>query len=301
MPETLSHQQFKQIVKDAFEAIIVVDRNGLILFVNRQVEHYFGYTQAELVGQSIEILVPESLREKHVQMRTHYMVHPTTRPMGAGLKLSGRHKDGHDLSIEISLTPLPTAEGGLMITVMIHDITQHRYLEDRLAQQAKYDQLTNLLNEESLFDHLNYEINLANRMKQMFAVCFIDLDNFKDINDTYGHAAGDLLLQAVARRLVKSLRNIDVIARVGGDEFVGILSNIKHPSDIIPLVETLQRLFIEPFEVNQQSMHITASIGISVFPHDGGVDKILLKKADEAMYKAKHAGKNRYIFYKQED
>ncbi len=258
----------------------------MLIFVNRQVEQYVGYSQAELVGQSIEILLPESLREKHVHMRAHYMVHPTTRPMGAGLKLSGRHKEGHELSIDISL---------------IHDITQHRYLEDWLAQHAKHDQLTNLLNEESLFDQLNDEINLANLMKQMFAVCFIDWDHFKEISDTDGHAAGDLLLHAVARRLVKSLSNIDVIARVGGDEFVCILFNIKHPRNIIPVVETLQRRFMESFEVSHQSMHITASIGISVLTQDGGVDKVLLKKADEAMYTAKHAGKNRYISYKQED
>ncbi len=104
----MSNKQFKQIVEAASEAIIVVDRNGLILFVNHQIEHYFGYTQDELIDQPIEILMPESLREKHVKMREHYMLHPTTRPMGAGLKLSGRHKDGHELSIDISLTPLTT-------------------------------------------------------------------------------------------------------------------------------------------------------------------------------------------------
>ena len=303
MLDKLNDKQFKKILEDAPEPIMIVNRNGLILFVNRQFESFFGYTQEELIGHPIEILLPESLREKHVKMREHYIFHPTMRPMGSGLKLVGRHKDGHELPIDISLSPMEmeTDTDGLIVVAAIHDINKYRHREDELMRLAVIDQLTGLMNKRNFLDKGKYLINLAKRSNFEVAVCFIDLDNFKHINDTYGHATGDLLLQAIAHRLVKNLRNIDVISRMGGDEFSCILSNIKHQADLLLLIDKLHQLFSVPFEINQRYFPVSASIGISVFPEDGQTIKVLLERSDQAMYYAKFSGKNRFAFYSDRD
>lgn len=298
--EKINSEEIEQIVNNAAESIIIVNRKGVMIFINHQVECFFGYIKDELIGQPIEILIPKSLQKKHAKLREQYVLDPIARPMGRGLQLFGRHKSGHDLPVDISLTPLKTHEGGLLITVIIHDVSEHQQLEETLTKKAYYDRLTNLLSRDGLFEKINYAIDLAKRIHQVFAIFYIDLDNFKNINDTYGHLVGDLLLQAVAHRFIKNLRAIDVISRMGGDEFVCILSDITYPTDVILLVEKVQQLFVKPFEINHQSIRITASIGISLFPKDGSIDKVLLEKADQAMYRAKHKGKNQFVFYEQE-
>lgn len=291
-------QEFKTIVEIAPDPIIIVDRDGIIQFINPQAERYFGYAHEELIGQLIEILVPKSAKKKHVRLRKNYALHPVMRPMGAGNKLYGRHKDGHNLDVDISLSPFETLSGDQMVLAIIRDISVHRRLEDELNNLAQHDQLTGLINSRGFIDRLHYTIHLAHRKKWLLAVCYIDLDDFKSVNDTYGHIAGDLLLKIAGHRISEQVRNIDVVARIGGDEFVCLLVGLEHQNAIVPIVTKLKKALSEPFKIQNQRLSLSASIGISVFPEDGDDEKTLLSKADAAMYQAKKVGKNCFRFCK---
>jgi len=166
-----------------------------------------------------------------------------------------------------------------------------------LEHQAQYDALTDLPNRLLFLDRLQQSIINSIRTKTKFAVLFIDLDNFKEINDSFGHDFGDRLLILVAEDLQKSLNASDSVARMGGDEFTLLLNNLKHENDIIIILQKIMNIFTEPFVINHHQFYITCSIGITMFPLHGKTPEELLKNSDTAMYKAKDSGKNTYEFY----
>lgn len=168
--------------------------------------------------------------------------------------------------------------------------------EDAIKHLAYYDHLTDLPNLRYFTEQLNHAINLANRTEKMFFIMFLDLDGFKMINDTMGHSTGDGLLKQVSQRLVNTLRKSDVVARVGGDEFVVMIENIKDENEIKIVAEKIIKCFRQPFVLNDREFFITTSIGIAVYPTDGNDADKLIKNADIAMYRAKQRGKNQYIF-----
>ncbi|MGD8567186.1 MAG: GGDEF domain-containing protein [Gammaproteobacteria bacterium] len=180
-------------------------------------------------------------------------------------------------------------------------------LNDRLVQQldqtlyaATHDGLTELANRGYFFQRIEEEIGAGERYQHRFAILFIDLDGFKDINDTYGHNYGDETLKIVAGRLKDFVRKSDIICRLGGDEFGLLLHGLHNPEDLRELSQKLIRLLSEPMTINTQVVHVTASIGISLFPNHGSTPDELINKADQAMYRAKNKGKNRYTFYLEE-
>ncbi len=185
----------------------------------------------------------------------------------------------------------------LGVNVVLQEITELKRAEEAIRFQAFHDTLTNLPNRMLFMDHLNLELAESRRNRKMLAVMFLDLDNFKNINDTLGHSVGDKLLKEVAGRLKTCMRETDTIARIGGDEFNILLADISHADDAVPIAKKIMSLFKEPFNLDDQEFYITASIGISICPNDGESAETLLKNADIAMYHAKGEGRNNYQFH----
>ena len=180
---------------------------------------------------------------------------------------------------------------------MAEDISERKRAEEQLTQLAHYDVLTGLPNRMLFFDRLEHALAEAKRNHSWAAVMFVDLDRFKHINDTLGHAAGDDLLQQVAERLKDSVRASDTVGRLGGDEFAIVLSNLATALDADAPARKIVARFNEPFRLNQAEHVITASIGIALFPDDSTDQNALIKNADIAMYRAKEEGRNAYKFF----
>ncbi len=207
----------------------------------------------------------------------------------------------HGLVYECRYTPVFNTQGDITGSVAVAlDITERKRAEDRLNYLAYYDALTSLPNRALFNDRLQLAMAEADRDGKRVAVMFLDLDRFKDINDTLGHEAGDLLLREVADRLLHSVRKVDTVARLGGDEFTLILPAIAGLSDVTVIVEKVVQRFTAPFGVAGRSLHVTPSIGITLYPSDADKQEVLLKNADIAMYEAKNQGRNNYQFYSHE-
>jgi diguanylate cyclase (GGDEF)-like protein/PAS domain S-box-containing protein len=183
---------------------------------------------------------------------------------------------------------------------VIQDITERKAQEARIEHLAYHDSLTGLPNRAMLMDRLGQALSQAQRLDQQVAVLFIDLDRFKLVNDSLGHAVGDQLLQEIARRLRATLRDNDTVARVGGDEFQVVACNVAGATDAARIAEKLMRVLGEPFVLEGQELHVSASLGVSLFPRDGATGELLLKYADTALYEAKGEGRNAYRFFSPE-
>ena len=180
---------------------------------------------------------------------------------------------------------------------VVRDITGRRSAEQRIAQLAHFDMLTQLPNRALFYDRLAQATARAKRYSQRFAVLFLDLDGFKQINDEFGHQAGDNLLKIVATRLTENARDMDTVARVGGDEFIFILNNIDDPQNAVLVAGKILDALARPFAVSGNRCSIGCSVGISIFPDDSDDTDVLVKMADNAMYLAKKSGRNKYQFY----
>jgi diguanylate cyclase (GGDEF)-like protein len=201
-------------------------------------------------------------------------------------------------------TPYKPNKTDLDITMTAANIAgiaiEAKQTELRLQNMAHYDQLTQLPNRAFLYDRLAFIITQAKRRPARFAVLFIDLDNFKEINDSLGHEAGDRMLQSIAQGLKTAVRDSDIVSRFGGDEFVTLLMNLNEISDINAVIDKVLEHITQPYVVNQKVRHISGSIGISLFPDDGSDSDSLIQKADRAMYRAKEKG-NHYVYFSDLD
>ena len=399
------------------DCLIISNKEGDIIFVNRGAETIFGYSAGELIGKKIECLIPARYATRHVGQRQHYLNKPSARPiMGRGLELFGKHKDGHAFSVGISLSPVETEEGLLILvivrditelkksedakamllalmessdeaiigkdlngivfswnkaaetlfgyreaemiscnmrklfpednqaefdniieqiahgghikqkeTVRVHkdghiipvsimvspikntkghavgasttarDITQQKVLEEKLKHLAEHDPLTGLINRPLFEDRIILAMLFSKRQKDSMAVCFLDIDDFKHINDQYGHATGDLLLCAVTARIQTCIRDIDTLARLGGDEFALILLGLKKEKDVIKIVKKIIQSVSETFLIENLTLNVTLSVGVAMYPRDGA--NLLIEKADSAMYYVKNHGKNNFKLF----
>jgi len=194
------------------------------------------------------------------------------------------------------LSPLESAEGTL-ITAAIRNVSVARDMSLQLTHYAQHDPLTGLPNRMLVNDRVNQAIVLASRHAKKVAVLFLDLDGFKHVNDSLGHPIGDKLLQSVARRLVASVRDSDTVSRQGGDEFIVLLSEVGRPEDAAVTARRMLQSVGDPHPIDQHDLHITASIGVSVYPDDGLDAETLIKNADTAMYQAKENGRQSYQFF----
>jgi diguanylate cyclase (GGDEF)-like protein len=210
-------------------------------------------------------------------------------------------RDGIESPVEDSSAPIHDRRGQVTGAVMVlHDVSTARALTLKLAYVAQHDSLTDLPNRALLNDRLTQAITVAHRRHSALAVLYVDLDRFKHINDSLGHAVGDRLLQSAALRLSDCVRASDTVSRLGGDEFVILLSEVTHAHDAALCAEKVLQALRMPYVMDEHELHITASIGIVIYPGDGTEVEALLQNADSAMYEAKDRGRNNYQFYRSE-
>lgn len=289
--------QFHGILDLAPDVILTVDADWQIVQFNRRATEVFGYAEDEILGCSVNTLVPERFIGVHYYHMKRFADHGRAQmSMGERRELLARRKDGTEFPADIRISRIDV-NGSPWYTAVLRDISNQKIMEEKLVHQANHDELTGLPNRRLLSSHLEQAIKAAQRRGGHCAVLFLDLDRFKRINDTLGHAAGDSLLRQVAKRISNRLRSMDVIARLGGDEFAVLITEIDHPTDLTKIGQEILDQFAEPFVLAEKPLHVRTSIGIAAFPDDGENSKVLLRSADVALYRAKELGGARYDFY----
>ena len=283
------------LLEAAPDAIVVVDADGIIRLVNRQTRALFGWEHNEIVGQSLEVLIPARLRDKHPELRRAYSAAPIPRPMGPDLDLVACRRDGTEFPVAISLSPLET-EHGLLISAAIRDVTERKRVEGELAHQATHDSLTGLPNRTLLKDRLSHALDRSDRTGTTLAVLFLDVDRLKVINDSRGHSFGDELLRVIAARLLDAVRADDTLARFGGDEFVIVAEGLGPGFGPGHLAERIAAAVAGPMVIGGTEITVSVSIGIAVAA-PGDSAESLLSDADAAMYRAKDEGRDRWVTF----
>ena len=234
-------------------------------------------------------------------MPDHLAAFPAFQKTGKGnaigktLELSARRKDGREIDINLSLSAVKI-EGSWHSVGIVQDISERKRAEEHIRHLATHDPLTDLPSLRLAMDRLASALSIAHRYKRIAAVMFVDLDGFKNVNDTLGHDAGDYTLQEVARRLLSCVRETDTVARIGGDEFLIIATEINSPDNAAQIAEKIIQAVSQPVMIHGRQALIGASIGIALFPDHSDDKDQLIKLADEAMYKVKNSGKNGYRF-----
>jgi diguanylate cyclase (GGDEF)-like protein/PAS domain S-box-containing protein len=292
-----------QITLDSIgDAVICTDEAGNITFLNPTAERMTGWAMKEAAGKPLTecFRILDALTGKTASNPTTNVIeYGRTTHLPVNCILTRR--DGHQIFIEDSVAPIRGSDGQAAGSVLVfRDVTVARALVEQVAHLAEHDHLTGLPNRLLLNDRLNQAIAMASRNKNLMAILFLDLDNFKHINDSLGHPAGDKLLQSVAGRLLRCVRAPDTVSRQGGDEFVLLLHNLRHAEDPATTARRILNALKEAHSIEGHDLHVTASIGISVFPEDGMDAETLLKNADTAMYQAKESGRQNFRFFKPE-
>jgi len=276
------------------EGILVADASGCILRVNRALCAMVGYREQELIG----LTRPPYRSGEHPPV-FYQQLWDTLLKQGIWEgEIWNRRKDGEIFPTWQTLVAIRDDAGrpSKYVSVM-RDITEQRRSEQRIHRLAYFDNLTGLPNRELFFDRFDHAIQRAQRQQQSLALLFLDLDRFKDVNDSLGHPVGDTLLKAVATRLQQLVRGEDTIARLGGDEFTILLESAGPHDSIAQVAQKVVQGLSQPFECDGHRLHIGTSVGISLFPADGDDATALVKHADAAMYQAKASGRNNYQFY----
>ena len=289
--------RYRGLLEAAPDAMVVVDQGGEIVLLNVQAEKQFGYRRDELVGQKVKNIIPMGFAERLVADALRSAEDALAQQIGTGIELNGRRKDGSEFPIEIMLSPLEGAEG-VLVTAAIRNITTRKKAEALMIHSSEHDFLTGLPNRVLLSDRINQAIRMAIRHRRRVAVLFLDLDGFKHINDSLGHPTGDKLLQSVGKRLVDCVRASDTVSRQGGDEFVVLLSEAEDSEDASVTAKKMLRAVAEAHFIDQHDLHITCSVGVSLYPDDGLNAETLIKNADTAMYQAKENGRQTYQYFK---
>lgn len=259
------------------DAVCVVDAEGRFLFVNASFERIFGYTPDEVLGQRAFDLVHPDDRAATTQQAEHVMDGTLQRHF----RNRYVHKNGHSVDIQWSARWLP--DHGVRIGVG-REITELRQAERELEHRANHDPLTGLPNRHQLQRELQHAIAHATQTGDGLAVLYLDLDDFKEVNDRGGHGAGDRLLREVAQRLEQGLRKGDLVARVGGDEFIALLPGCRDAEAALAVAASLRAQLRPPFTLSDSLFRLDASIGIACFPADGSDLDTLLAHADRSMY-----------------
>ncbi len=288
------------ILEQIHDSVVASDMNGTIIHWNNGAKEMHGYSYEEIMGKSVYMLYPENALEKIKHMRELVLQNGTCKD-----EITKITKSGTLIQTDVTLSLLKNENGEVIGVIgFSQDITQKKEVENKLQKQtellnhqAYHDQLTNLPNRILFDDRLEQSIANSKRHDESFALLFIDLDNFKEINDTLGHNIGDKVLQLIAKKLSTCVRMEDSLSRLGGDEFTIILQNIKTPIAAAEVAQKLLDIINTKLTVNNHEIYLSASIGISIYPKDAFDKNDIIKFADSAMYKAKEKGKNSYTFY----
>lgn len=282
----------EQVFRHTQDAIVATDAEGHIVRVNEAFCRLTGYATDEVLGRTPALLASG----RHDRAFFAAMWNALRSDGFWSGDVWNRRRDGSLMANWMSISALRGADGTLLSYAGIfHDVTTRRLGEEHLQRAALYDPLTGLGNRVLLIDRLQQAIAQAQRHGHMLAVVMLDLDGFKAVNDTYGHAAGDRLLVTLAQRFRALIREGDTAARLGGDEFVFVLPDLIRPADALPTVQRLLQVASTPVEDAAGALRVSASIGIAYFPQDGAPEPDTLpQRADDAMYAAKHGGRDRY-------
>ena len=291
-----SETRTRAVLDSVDEGIIAISENGVIEIFNPAAERIFGYSESEAVGQNVSLLMPEPYRNQHDGYLKHYLETGESEILGVAREGVGVRKNGASFPLEFTMSEV-RFEGRRLFIASARDVTARKEAEQRIMYLANHDALTDLPNRNLFQDRIRQMINQERRRNERGAVLFIDLDQFKTINDSLGHDVGDLLLKIVAERLVSSLRSEDTVARQGGDEFIVALPSIANAQDAGTVAQKLLDALIMPYQIKGRELHTSASIGIAIFPDDGKDGETLLKNSDIAMYHAKEAGRNNCQFF----
>jgi len=290
-------QRLASIVEFSEDAIIGKNIDGVITSWNRGAEKIYGYTRDEVVGRDLSFLLPPE-RQAEIQAIMERVLSGQSIECLETQRLT---RTGSAIDVSLSVSPIKDASGHIAgASTIARDITQRKVAEKQVQFLAYYDALTGLPNRTLLQDRLAKALASARRQKNKVALLFLDLDRFKTINDSLGHSVGDLVLQQVAERLKKWGREQDTVARVGGDEFLIVLTAVKEPADAAVAAERLMDTMTAEFIAQGRSLSISCSIGIGIFPEHGTDGETLIKNADAAMYCAKENGRNNFQFFTKE-
>lgn len=288
-----SEERYRIAIECSNDGVAII-KNDRYRYVNQRFVKMFGFADIEEVVES------------HINC----IAHPDDREGLAGeirdweralhgprlYEFKGVRKDGTVLYIEASITHM-TYDGELVVLTLLRDVTERKEAEETIRQLAYYDALTGLPNRILLYDRLTIALAQAQRTGRKLAVMMLDLDKFKEVNDTLGHAAGDILLKAVADRLTGALRKHDTVSRLGGDEFIIVIPEVMSEEDLSMLAHKILDVVRAPFAMGEHRIAIGSSMGIALYPDDGTDIEALMQHADIAMYRAKQSGRNQYRHY----
>ena len=287
---------YKMALDASSEAVVITDTSQKIIFVNQAFLNITLYSQEDVIGSNTSILQSGWHDDKFYTQ------------MWSSLKREGfwegkiwnRRKDGQLYPQWLVIHALKNESGKLENYVgTFRDLSSCQSEKDNIEYLAHYDYLTEIPNRHLFLKYLQRKISLSERESKKFALMFIDIDDFKRINDTLGHPVGDHLLKSITKRFNKILRSSDMLSRLGGDEFTLIVEEFTSKQDVIMLVEKIYKEFLEPFEIKKNELKVGFSIGISIYPDDADDLNRLIEYADRAMYHAKSIGKNRHVVFNE--
>ncbi len=281
------------------DAVIATDAQGKITLLNPVAEKLTGWSTDEAQGKPLEQvfhIINQETRQKVSNPVDQVLTEGIVVGLASHTVLISR--DGDECPIEDSAAPIRAQDGALVGCVLVfHDVTEKHRLLEKVSWQAGHDALTGLPNRALLSDRINQAVAHAERSKRLLAVCFLDLDQFKPVNDRYGHDVGDKLLIETTRRMADELRGADTLARLGGDEFVILLTDLQQLAEAQQILQRVLTRVAEPYLLGDLCLEVTASIGVAIYPSDKVEPDMLLRHADNAMYQAKQDGRNRFHIF----
>jgi len=298
----LESQRAQVTLNSIGDAVISTDVAGNVTYLNAVAESMTGWSRLEASGrplQEVLHIIDGDSREPALNPLAMAMLHNKSVSLSANCVLIRR--DGYESGIEDTAAPMHDARGQVTGAVIVfHDVSVARAMSLRMSYLAQHDFLTELPNRLLLNDRLTQAIASAQRHRTLVAVLFLDVDHFKHINDSLGHAIGDQLLQSIAQRLVACVRHSDTVSRHGGDEFVILLSEVARAEHAAFTADKILAAVSRPHRIGHQDLQVTVSVGIGVYPDDGADAEALLKNADIALFQAKAHGRSNHQFFERE-
>ena len=287
-------QQFAAVTQNSSEGVMIVDKDNKIVAINASFTTITGYSENEVIGQNASML---SSGKHDTTFYTNMWKSIEKEDRWSG-EIWNKHRNNKIYPEWLTISSIRDNSGKIVNYVGIFsDLSGEKASEEKINYLALHDTLTGLHNRYQFENRLEHALTSRDNHKNIIAIFFLDLDNFKDINDTYGHESGDKVLQSVALELKILMREEDTLARFGGDEFVILSEHLNSNKDAAAIAQKILQRFHEPFIIEKQTFYLGCSIGIAHYPHDGKDKSMLLKAADAAMYKAKAQGKRRFSFY----
>jgi diguanylate cyclase (GGDEF)-like protein/PAS domain S-box-containing protein len=292
-------ERLRKIMDTMVDALVIVDQEGIVETFNPAAERIFGHAAGEVIGQSVNMLMPPEHAAHHDDYLARYLASGKSHVIGVGRDVEGKRKDGGLFPLEIALSELRIG-GKRHFIAILRDITERKMNEERLRFLATRDHLTGLPNRALFLERLEEAVAAAEKAGHLVGILFVDLDHFKNINDSMGHHVGDGVLQAVGRLLEASVRPGDMVCHLSGDEFTVILDSLRDGQEAARLAEHLLDRLAQPFEVDGREVYTSASIGIVIYPDNAETIANLMRNVDTAVHQAKRQGRNTFTFYTEQ-